>query len=190
MDLKSEKTCAKEKIFQAASELVKSEEEVESITTRQIAMKAGVNLALINYHYNTKDNLLSQVVMSMMENLIDQISDTKDERLDPALRLKKLFHTTANFAFKHHKLYKLIVRIDIQQGCASSSAMIMPVLREIFHHKNQSDLDIIALQLLLPLQNIVAYPELYNSVLNTDIFNDEFRKDKVNQIIDSILNMR
>ncbi|MGI6701161.1 MAG: TetR/AcrR family transcriptional regulator [Christensenellales bacterium] len=78
---------AKDKIFQAAMELVTKGKTEQQITTREIASKAGVNLALVNYYYQSKENLLSQVVGTMMGEIIEksnQNNQTGYRRADTA----------------------------------------------------------------------------------------------------------
>jgi len=188
--MKDAKEKAKKKIYDAAQKLLSSTEDIETITTRQIALEADVNLALINYYYQSKDNLLNLVGMSMMQNIIDDMYDKKNEHVDPVERLKDLLLSTADFAFKHHKIFKIVINIDIKQGCKNSCDMILPMLKEIFVNENKSELDIIALQLLLPFHNIVANPEIYNDYFNTDFFDDEKRRKIINEMIESILKIR
>lgn len=188
--MNAKKENVKSRIFQAAIALITSEEDVESITSRQIAAKANVNLALINYYYQSKENLLNLAGMSMMEDLINYVYEESNGDLDATAKLKNLLLTTADFAFLHHKIFKIVIKIDIKQGCKNSNKMIMPLLKEIFPDKNQSELNIIALQLLMPFQNIVAYPELYNDLLSTNFFDDDKRSQKVNEMIDNIIRIR
>ena len=54
---------AKERILQAAIELLA---EFETITVRQIAERAEVGIGSINYHFQSKDNLLNEAVGRMM----------------------------------------------------------------------------------------------------------------------------
>ncbi len=74
-----------EKILQAAIELfpVKGD-----ITTREIAKLAGVNVAAINYHFKSKDNLMkavekhySTVLYDMQNGIINDPSTTLEDKL-------------------------------------------------------------------------------------------------------------
>jgi AcrR family transcriptional regulator len=183
-------TSAKEKIFQAAFELVKSEESTENITSRQIAKKADVNLALINYYFQSKENLLSQVVEMKMADIIKQIFRQDKEHTDPVKKLKNLLAATADYSFKHNQIFKIAVNRELKEGCRNSCELVMPFLRDIFKTKNESELRIIALQLMLPFHYIVLYPKKYNDYLDTDFFDDQHRTEKINQMVDSILKMK
>lgn len=180
-------TNAKEKIFQAALELITSGENAESITIRQIAQKAGVNLALINYYYQSKENLMRQVAESKMGDIVSQMLEYSDEDIDAITKLKNLLNATADFSFKNNEIFKLAVTGELKEGCRNSCGMVMPLLKEIFRNKSETELRIIALQLLLPFHFIVLYPERYKDYLNIDFFDVEQRTHIINKMTDSIL---
>ncbi|HAJ94807.1 MAG TPA: TetR/AcrR family transcriptional regulator, partial [Actinobacteria bacterium] len=47
----------KEKIFKTTLKIISSEG-IKGVTIRKIARISGVNIALINYHYKSKENLI------------------------------------------------------------------------------------------------------------------------------------
>ncbi|MHB1395019.1 MAG: TetR/AcrR family transcriptional regulator [Clostridia bacterium] len=185
--MKIDNTSAKKKIFQAAIELISSEENLESITLRQIAKKADVNLALINYYYQSKENLMSQVAEIKMTSIITQVFEHSNADLDAVMKLKRLLTTTADFSFKHNEIFKIAVTGELKEGCKNSCALVMPLLTEIFKDKNEVELKIIALQLMLTFHYIVLYPEKYGDYLNTDFFDEKQRAQMINQMTDNLL---
>lgn len=185
--MKIDNVSAKQKIFQTALELLDSEENADSITTRQIAQKAGVNLALVNYYYQSKGNLLSQAAGYKMGAIINQVLEHSYADADAAVRLKKLLTTTADFSFRHNEIFKIAVTGELQQGCKNSCELVMPLLKEIFAGKNEAELRMIALQLMLPFHFIVLYPEKYGETLNVDFFDEEQRSRMINEMTDNIL---
>ncbi len=181
---------AKEKIFQAAMELVISGKTEQQITTREIASKAGVNLALVNYHYQSKENLLSIVVGTMMGEIIEQSGQDNPAATDTGIRLRNMLLSTADAAFKYRNICKIAISQEIKSGCGTSCKMVMPLLKEIFREQSESDLRILALQLMIPFHLIVLNPEQYNRFLDTDFFDEEKRKQKINQMVDCVLSKR
>lgn len=178
---------AKEKIFRATLELITKGEDASRITTRQIATKAGVNSALVNYYYQSKENLLSQVVGMMMGGIISQIMYNDSSQKDAVIRLRNILVTTADAAFNNYNVCRIAISGEMKQGCKNSCEMVMPLLKEIFKGYDKSDLDIIALQLMLPFHHIILETELYNQQLNTNFFDVQKRKEKIGQIIDCVL---
>lgn len=178
---------AKEKIFQATIKLVTSGKTEHQITIREIASKAGVNLALVNYHYQSKENLLSQVVGTMMGDIIEKFFQDEGANTDASLRLRNMLLATADAAFKYRNISKIAISLELKSGCENSCKMVIPLLREIFYERSESNLSIIAMQLMIPFHHIVLDPELYNKYLDTDFFDEKKRKQKINQMVDCIL---
>ncbi|OQB24474.1 MAG: putative DNA-binding transcriptional regulator [Firmicutes bacterium ADurb.Bin182] len=185
--MSTDESTAKEKIFLAAMELVAEGKTEQQITTREIASKAGVNLALVNYYYRSKENLLSEVVGTMMGDIIEQSGQNNRLDSDPETRLKNMLLETADTAFKYHNICKIAISLELKSGCGNSCKMVIPLLREIFTDCDESELNIIALQLMIPFHHIVLKPELYGRYLNTDFFDEKKRKQTINQMVDCIL---
>lgn len=59
--MKEKKTSTKEKIKAAANELFTAKG-YAATTTREIAEASGINLALLNYHFNSKENLFNIIM--------------------------------------------------------------------------------------------------------------------------------
>jgi len=178
---------AKKKIFQATKELVTAGKTEKQITTREIASRAGVNLALVNYYYQSKENLLSQVVGTMMGEIIEQTDQDEPTETDAQSRLKDMLVATADAAFKYRNICKIAISLELKSGCRNSCKLVLPLLKEIFTDAHESDLNIMALQLMIPFHHIVLNPEHYNRWLDTDFFDREKRKQKINQMIDCVL---
>ncbi|MEV6556271.1 TetR/AcrR family transcriptional regulator [Nocardia sp. NPDC051756] len=58
-------------------------------TVRDIVAASGTNLAAINYHFGTRDKLLTQAMMETTASAVQQILDSPpaDDPADPAVRL-------------------------------------------------------------------------------------------------------
>lgn len=180
-----DETTAKEKILQAAMELISGGKTDRQITMRQIALKAGVNLALVNYYYQSKENLLSHVVGIIMGGLIEQT--TINAETDALTKLRNMLLTTAEAAFKYRNISKIAVSAELKSGCRNSCEMVIPLLKEILPDCDMSDISIIALQLMIPFHHIVVDPEYFNNYLHTNFYNEDKMRQKINQMVDNIL---
>ncbi len=185
-----DESTAKEKIFQAAMELVTEGKTEQQITTREIASKADVNLALVNYYYQSKENLLSEVVGTMMGEIIEQSNQNSHTGTDAQTRLRNMLLSTADAAFKYRNICKIAISFELKYGCGNSCKLVTPLLKEILTECDESDLNIIALQLMVPFHHIVLKPEFYSRYLDTDFFDDKKRRQKINQMVDCILSGR
>jgi len=178
---------AKDKIFKAALKLINDSERPESITTRRIAAKAGVNVAMVNYYYQSKENLLTQAVGSLMANIINPILTDASRAKDAKTRLRDILLATADAAFAYYGASKIAISAELKAGCMNSCRMIMPLLREIFADYGEERLNIVSLQLMLPFHHIMLETELYNGYLSTDFFDKQKRDRTIAQIIDCTL---
>ncbi len=88
-----------------------AEKDVDTITSRDIAQRAGAGLGTLNYHFKSRDELLSQAVMARFNAAAQNYRNTKPETDDPKaaltgqiesmLRLLLKFGDAAKFALKH-----------------------------------------------------------------------------------------
>lgn len=183
----SDETHARDRIFQAALALITEGKSEEQITMREIALKAGVNLALVNYYYQSKENLLSQVVGMMMGGIISRVTEESAADTDPREKLKKMMLATADAAFQYRNICRIAIAHELKEGCRNACEMVTPLLREIFIGCGESELAIMALQLMMPFHHIILEPELFGRLLGTDFFDAEKRKNKISQMVDCVV---
>ena len=173
--MSTDESNARDKIFQATWELIGEGKLEHQITIRQIAARAGVNLALVNYYYQSKENLLGQVVATMMVNLIEQSNQAGSSESDALTRLRNMLLVTAGAAFSYRNICRIAISLELKAGCENSCKLVMPLLQEMIPEASESDLHIIALQLMLPFHHILLKPEFYNTYLDTDFFDEQKR---------------
>ncbi len=78
----------KEQILRAASDLIKSEG-FEGVTIRKIASLANVNVALINYHFGSKNKLINEVILILVNSMRKSFVILDDDSVEPRERLKR-----------------------------------------------------------------------------------------------------
>ena len=101
-----------EKILQAAIELFPIKGD---ITTREIAKLAGVNVAAINYHYKSKDNLMKAVekhYSNMLYNIQNEIINDSAITLEDKLVI--WVNSLMEFMFKWPALITLVSSLILQ----------------------------------------------------------------------------
>ncbi|MFA7428372.1 TetR/AcrR family transcriptional regulator [Mesotoga sp.] len=183
----SEEISTRERIFRATLEMIREGKDAHEITTRQIGDRAGVNPSLVNYHFQSKENLIGQVVGTMMGEIIGQHQRSDATETDPEARLREILLATADAAFEFYNMSKIAIAGELKEGCRNSCQMVLPLLQEIFKDYALSDLNVIALQLMLPFHHIVVDPGLYGKYLNADFFDENQRRRKINQMVDLVL---
>ncbi len=111
---------AKEKILQAAMELIRvSAGDINTITIRAIAEKAGIGVGLINYHFQNKENLITLCVQRMIGNVIMSYRPAGGAERDLTANVKAV----ADFLVENPALSQISILADHQTPQASDNTM-------------------------------------------------------------------
>lgn len=179
---------ARQAIINAAKELLNEANEVDKITVRQIAERANVGIGLINYHFMSKDNLLSIAIGDVMARTITNFINTDAyANLKPVDKLKTLLKQLCNLIGHQEKLMQFTLSHDITEGNMQTPLHLVPVLREIFgRQKDDMQLRIIAMQILYPIQFTGLNPSAFQLYSGIDLSIDEQRNLFIDILIDNL----
>lgn len=181
---------AKDKILEVTMKMLNDHMDPEQITVRDIADKAKVNLALINYHFGSKENLIFAATGNILNHIINQLHMSSDDSVGlPAYdRLLKTMIDIGDFTFNTYHLSVIGVSNELKHGSTDTISLILPVLNEYFKgKKSDTELKLFALQIITPLQVIFLNSEKYNEFLFTDLFDQQKRAAIIKQIVDNVL---
>jgi AcrR family transcriptional regulator len=99
----------REKILSAAKSLFE-DNGFDSTSVREIAAAAGVNVALINYHFGSKEALLA-ALMEEMSNLTHvKLHDINASGLEPEEKLKQTVELLVDKIFDNKEYYQMMHR--------------------------------------------------------------------------------
>src|SRR5512140_2686421 len=122
-----EKTATRQLILEAVVACIEKYG-VDKVTTRKIAAEAGTNIASINYHFRSKDELIEQTltmtITHMMEDVFAAIDD-QAKPFDEALADVLFYLLDGSRAFpgiSRAHMYRAVVQGD--RNSISSQAMI------------------------------------------------------------------
>ena len=180
---------ARQTIINATKSILGEADDVEKITVRQIAERAGVGIGLINYHFKSKDNLLSTAIGDVMTKTIWSFTETDDySNLESVAKLKAMMKELYNLAGSNEKLIHFILSREVLEGNMEAPLHLIPLLKEIFgNEKDDMQLRIIALQIIHPIQvtglNISAF-HMYSGI---DLYNTEHRNRFIDMLIDNLI---
>ncbi|SHJ28050.1 transcriptional regulator, TetR family [Geosporobacter subterraneus DSM 17957] len=181
---------ARNRIIKAAIEILDEVADVDKITVRQVAERANVGVGLINYHFKTKDNLLSIAIGEVMVKMATGFSTPGHySDMEPVLRLKKMLKELYSFAERHEKLVKFTLTHGILNGDMQTPLLLVPALREIFgNRKDEIQLRIIALQIIMPIQVTSISPSAFHYYSGIDLYNEAQRNNFIDTLIDNLVN--
>ena len=118
----------KENIIRATTELIEqSSGRIHEITSRKIAQQAGVGLGLINYHFGSKENLITICVQRIINNVVMCFSQKKDtadrSNLSDEERLADWAKQVFDFLFENHAISSISILGDMQNYHIESNSV-------------------------------------------------------------------
>lgn len=173
-------------IIDTAKDLMNETGNIEEITVRQIAARAEVGIGLINYHFKSKDNLLSAAVGDVMSEIITRFMKGDNDTISqPVVKLKTLVKELYSFGGRSEKLIRFILNREITGGDLRTALHLISFLKEIYgEDEDEMKLRIIALQILLPIQVTGLNQEAFLMYSGIDL-TDAQQRDK---FIDTLIN--
>ena len=143
--MKNQTTDKKQIILDVAEKLF-AQFGYDPTSTREIADKSGVNVAMISYYYGSKENLLKAIIERYGEVVLSRLSAVYDKNADPVDRLKTIFRTYLDYSFSHpepiviaHREMGLNVRPEMQDSIHQVYSHVESLVAEILHDGQKAD---------------------------------------------------
>ncbi|HPU02223.1 MAG: TetR/AcrR family transcriptional regulator [Firmicutes bacterium] len=191
----TEKASTRTRIMKAAVEIIGKEGNLGA-TVREIAEKAGVNIAAINYHFSSKEKLIEEVERVAME----QVTLIYDSLLDGRGSLRERLMRWADKLMSYLIDYPGIIYMlgaKVLQGenkgagmedyLSISDVRLKPVVEELTGISDEKMLSFKALQLI----SGVVYPALIYSgakkAFGKIISSERARREYLASLIDSLV---
>lgn len=120
----------KEIIIKATTELInQADGDIKTITARSIADRSGVALGLINYHFQSKDNLIAVCVQKIINNVLmsfapNKIDYTKDDGLTDKERLISFAQQTCDYLYENYPIIKISILTDFKDYQSRSNSVL------------------------------------------------------------------
>ena len=179
-----QKSEIRERMIAVTVELIKRYGDTRMITVREIASEAGVGVGMINYHFQTKDNLINICIMELIGQAVFQLqSFSQNAEMKPIDKIMELSKGIASFMALNPGLSKISITNDLlsperNDNVAQLTKMLMPITKEIYSdQKSESEL-LILLHILI---SSISVGFLRNSVLGETTkldFTDQEQRDQ------------
>ncbi|MBP1546884.1 MAG: TetR/AcrR family transcriptional regulator [Oscillospiraceae bacterium] len=193
-----DKEKVKEIIINATTELIEqSGGEIKNITARAIADKSGVALGLINYHFESKENLVAICVQRIINKVLMSFAPDKKDYSEPdgltdKQRLTSFAQQTFDFLFDNYAIIKISILSDFKDykpmcNSAFTQMGFRFALREnIPENKKQ----LIAFSLVSTMQTAFLSGENSKQITGYNLFEkserDMFVSDTVSMLMEGI----
>ena len=201
----------KQRILQAAIELIREVQAFEKVSMRKIAERAGVAVSMVNYHFQTKENLINRAVQSYIGRVIagsesppaaEGAADPGEgsgaaaanagETRDPVERMRRHLKQAADFIAAHPGISRVSILRDMQGGSSDDNtsqvaAMVMRQQSEIYPQRpGSTELKVQALVQVAAVQHLFLRAELNKEQLGLDFFDKEQRDALMDMVITTV----
>lgn len=187
-----------EAIISATTELIEqSDGNINAITARAIADKSNVALGLINYHFESKENLITVCIQRIINKVLmnfapDKIDYNQDDGLTDKERLISFAQQTYDFLFENYSIIKISILSDFKDYKPKCNSVYTQLgfkyaLRgNISENKKQ----LIAFSLTSIMQNAFLTGENSKEIIGYNLTNkterDLFISDTVSMLMEDI----
>lgn len=190
-----EKTSVKEKLIATTIKLIENNESIEDVTVRDIAAAAEVGTGLINYHFQTKDNLIKICVERIIGDVIQNFDRIyKSLTMAPLEKLRFLTKRMCTFLIQNPGISRVSILSDLFSGSNADNSVTTihayrPVVREVCG-PDKSDKEIYLLTQILTatIQSVFLRADVLKENTDIDFNNTEQRDELIDFLIDSIFN--
>jgi AcrR family transcriptional regulator len=185
-----QKAETKQQILQTTLQLLETQG-IGQVTIRKIAAQAGVNVAAVNYHFGSKDQVVFAALQTLRDRFARAFGHLQSTALPPRERLVAFMTTYCDTVFAYPNLAKAFVNqslnADIQQDYAAfvraeGLALITRTLAE-FLPLDDEILRMKAFQMMSSLILILLVGQDTAPVIGLDFANPEVRARYIQTIV-------
>ncbi|MFV0516590.1 MAG: TetR/AcrR family transcriptional regulator [Aminipila sp.] len=161
---------------------------LETLTARKISTKAGTNLAMINYSFKSKDELLKIAVDEIIAEEFNQHSHIDIQGISAKEQLREVLLYVCNAMIKYRELTKLSIPYLMLNEEIALPLDILPYIKMHFGAKKcETDCRIIAFQMVYTMQLIFYRAEDFRKYSGIDITNKQHLEDFLDAQLDLFL---
>ena len=176
----------KNHIIEVTTELIKQHNgNTKGITARIIAAKAGVGLGLINYHFGSKEKLITECVQRIIGKIVTEFQMTTQYKTDKE-RLTACAIYVFDFLFEHSAISRISILSDLQNYTKNCNSVLTQQgfsmsLKNGISDKNKSMFVFI---LTAAMQTAFLGSETATQLLGYDFTKKEDRAAYISKLVD------
>ena len=175
----------------AAKELMTGCSDSDEVTSRAIAAKAGVNLAMINYCYGSREVLLYEVFKELLadaQNASPELAKAVCSELAPRERVILIHYNMMRLMLSHFNYSNAITRYILLNRTGDVGMESLPCITEHFAgRKSEKECRLISFELSSLHELAVLRHEVLKLSCGLDLTDDEVLKDYVRTTTERLL---
>ena len=180
----------KEKLLDSTFRLMEEHDDPMGVTSREIALAAGVKPSMINYCFGSRENLIYQTFQKqyldfLKDNDVQSIIESGDSPKDI---LKQLHFIVAGCLIKNPKFTKAITGFVLfKRDLSKESFSFQYVYRHYAGKKSKEECSLIAYELSTMMQLIIFRAEDFKRDFGIDLTDEEELKHYIDMRVDLLL---
>lgn len=190
MEKEKKLNITKEKLINAAAELICEGADGSDATTRAIAKRAGVQLSMINYCFKSREALLYEVFSRNRQKYIKslKIEQILRSEISPKEKLRKMHYIVAEFLIKEYKFTRAVMSYVLLHRDLSEEQSSLPFVKAHFAgRKTEQECRIIAYELSSMLQLIIYRLDDFGKLSGMDLRDKRQLHRLIDMRIDALL---
>lgn len=157
-------------LLKATIGLLEEAEQPEKVTSRQIASRAGVNLAMINYYYGSKEALTSQAVSEILDVSAGIFQSPGNPSESSKERLRHILIEICHIVVKYQRYTKLYVPHLLLKDEITLPQLILPEIRDHFGtRRSETECRMIAYEMVSFLQLVFYRTDAFMRYTGIDL---------------------
>jgi AcrR family transcriptional regulator len=184
---------AKDKIMDATTKLIEECVSIENVTIRDIAAKSDVGVGLINYHFQTKENLINKCIQKIIGNSINTFGAMYQSlTLEPLEKLRFLSKSTCTFLVKNQGIFRASILSDLICGnCTDNTSQTiqayLPVMRDIYGEaKLEKEIYLSTHVFITTLQSAFLRRDVFMQNKQFDFYDTKQREEFIDIVVEII----
>lgn len=181
----------KEALLNAAEKLMTECDDPSEVTSRAITKEAGVNLAMINYCFGSREALLFEVFNKLQNEARQQnpeFDKITESEISPKEKLIMLHFEVMKMMLKHNKYVKAITKYVLLNRSISANRGSLPFIQAHFGgRKTESQCRLISYEISSIHELAILKQEELKTVCGTDLSDEkvllEYVTDHINMFL-------
>lgn len=181
----------KEALLNAAEKLMTECDDPSDVTSRAITKEAGVNLAMINYCFGSREALLYEVFVRLQNEARQrkpEFDEIAESEISPKEKLIMLHFEVMKMMLKYNKYVKAITKYALLNRSLAANRGSLPFIQAHFgERKTESQCRLIAYEISSIHELAILKQEELKAVCGTDLSDEnvllEYVTDHINMFL-------
>lgn len=182
----------KDKLVDAAFELMEKAEDPMAVTSREIAARAEVKPAMINYCFGSRENLIYNAFQKQYLSFLKdkEVEKVINSDLPPDQVLKRLHYVVADCLVKNHTFTKAITGFVLFKRDLGQESFSFNYVKKAFKgRKTDAECKLIAYELSTMMQLIIYRKDDIKRDFGIDLDDEEQLRHYIDMRVDLLLGL-